>query len=34
MIIVFFLVLVFRIYKELGIDNVESMKGVLEDDWK
>ena len=28
----FFLVLAFRTYKELGTDNVESMKGVPEDD--
>lgn len=28
----FFLVLAFRSYKELGTDNVESMKGVLDDD--
>ncbi|SCS55184.1 Na+/H+ antiporter Mnh1 subunit C [Staphylococcus caeli] len=28
----FFLVLAFRSYKELGTDNVESMKGVLEND--
>ncbi|AGZ26325.1 NADH-ubiquinone oxidoreductase chain 4L [Mycobacteroides abscessus subsp. abscessus] len=27
----FFLVLAFRTYKELGTDNVESMKGVPED---
>lgn len=27
-----FLVLAFRTYKELGTDNVESMKGVPEDD--
>ncbi|HLR18531.1 MAG TPA: Na+/H+ antiporter Mnh1 subunit C [Staphylococcus sp.] len=28
----FFLVLAFRSYKELGTDNVESMKGVLDND--
>ena len=28
----FFLVLAFRTYKELGTDNVERMKGVLDDD--
>ncbi|WP_251519326.1 MULTISPECIES: Na+/H+ antiporter Mnh1 subunit C [Staphylococcus] len=28
----FFLVLAFRSYKELGTDNVESMKGVLNND--
>ena len=27
-----FLVLAFRTYKELGTDNVERMKGVLDDD--
>ena len=30
----FFLVLAFRSYKELGTDNVESMRGVLDDDRK
>ena len=30
----FFLVLAFRSYKELGTDNVENMRGVLDDDRK